>query len=291
MNSNLSTFEIEENLNNYLGTVGSQQIKQYMLFTAAILIACVVVPVFLIRAIGKYERKAADIKGVPCKAYLFRSTARLGLHYTLIIFLPVLAVRRIYYSLQLQRQYNFYGKWLSSFGIALLLFTLIAVVHLFKFQARGLIETGLVLILDAVHKHCIWLGFAGKVMGNAKGLRAAARYGFYIMADHMFVRSMAADVAAVGVIVFFTLYYYKRRYLFTPEKLHMPKCVYCGKVILKRVAAVRANNLKPCDYFEYLLTEIPKHLDETDRGFLDDLLPWLPKLLANCRKPDKEEAK
>ena len=233
MNSNLSTFEIEESLNNYLGAAGSQQIKQYMLFAAAILIACVVVPVFLIRVIGKYERKAADIKGVPCKAYLFRSTARLGLHYTLIIFLPVLAVRRIYYSLQLQRQYDFYGKWLSLFSIALFLFTLIAVVHLFKFQARGLIETGLVLILDAVHKHCIWLGFAGKVTDSAKGLRAAARYGYYIMADHMFVRSMAADVAAVGVIVFFTLYYYKRRYLFTPEKLHMPKCVYCGKVILK----------------------------------------------------------
>ncbi len=51
----------------------------------------------------------------------------------------------------------------------------------------------------------------------------------------------------------------------------------------------KANNLKPYNSFEYLLTEIPKHLDETDRGFLDDLLPWSPKLPANCRKPDKEE--
>ena len=76
MNSNLSTFEIEDNLNNYLATAGSQQIKQYILFTAAILIACVVVPVFLIRVIGKYERKAANTKGVPCKAYLFRVTAK-----------------------------------------------------------------------------------------------------------------------------------------------------------------------------------------------------------------------
>ena len=233
MNSNLSTFEIEDNLNNYLATAGSQQIKQYILFTAAILIACVVVPVFLIRVIGKYERKAANTKGVPCKAYLFRVTAKLGLHYTWIIFLPVLAIRRLYYSVQLERRYDFYGKWLSVFSIVLILFTLIAVSHLFKFQARGLIETGMLLVLDAVHKHCIWLGFADKVMDSAKGLSAAAGYGYYIMADNMFVRSMAADALVFAVVVFFTFYYYKRRYLFTPEKLHLPKCVYCGKAILK----------------------------------------------------------
>lgn len=32
-------------------------------------------------------------------------------------------------------------------------------------------------------------------------------------------------------------------------------------------------------------------LDETNRGFLDDLLPWSPNLPANCRKPDKDEIK
>lgn len=233
MNSNLSTFEIEDTLNNYLTTASSQQIKQYILFTAAILIACVVVPIFLIRVLGKYERKAADTKGVPCKAYLFRATAKLGLHYAWIIFLPVLAIRRLYYSVQLERRYDFYGKWLVVFSIVLILLTLIAVLHLFKFQARGLIETGMLLVLDAVHKHCIWLGFADKVTDSAKGLRAAARYGYYIMADNMFVRSMAADALVFAVVVFFTFYYYKRRYLFTPEKLHLPKCVYCGKAILK----------------------------------------------------------
>ncbi len=53
----------------------------------------------------------------------------------------------------------------------------------------------------------------------------------------------------------------------------------------------KANDLKPYDYFEYLLTEIPKHLDDTDRSFLDDLLPWSPNLPANCRKPGKNEVK
>ncbi len=41
----------------------------------------------------------------------------------------------------------------------------------------------------------------------------------------------------------------------------------------------------------HLTTEIPKHLDDTDRIFLDGLLPWLPGLPANCRKPDKDEVK
>ena len=51
----------------------------------------------------------------------------------------------------------------------------------------------------------------------------------------------------------------------------------------------KANNLKPYDYFEYLLTEIPKHMDDTDRSFLEDLLPWSPKLPDNCRKNKQEE--
>ena len=60
-------------------------------------------------------------------------------------------------------------------------------------------------------------------------------------------------------------------------------------IIYSIAETAKANNLKPYDYFEYLLTEIPKHLDDTDRSFLDDLLPWSPSLPANCRKPDKSE--
>ena len=62
-------------------------------------------------------------------------------------------------------------------------------------------------------------------------------------------------------------------------------------VIYSIAETAKANNLKPYDYFEYLLTEIPRHLDDTDRAFLDDLLPWSPNLPANCRKPGKEEMK
>lgn len=62
-------------------------------------------------------------------------------------------------------------------------------------------------------------------------------------------------------------------------------------IIYSIAETAKANNLKPYDYFEYLLTEIPRHLDDTDRAFLDDLLPWSPNFSANCRKPGKEEVK
>lgn len=51
----------------------------------------------------------------------------------------------------------------------------------------------------------------------------------------------------------------------------------------------KANNLKPYDYFEYLLTEIPKHMDDIDRSFLEDLLPWSPNLPENCKKLKQEQ--
>ena len=62
-------------------------------------------------------------------------------------------------------------------------------------------------------------------------------------------------------------------------------------IIYSIAETAKANNLKPYDYFEYLLTEIPKHLDDPDRSFLDDLLPWSPSLPENCRKPGKNEVK
>ncbi|MEY8519138.1 transposase domain-containing protein [Lachnospiraceae bacterium 29-84] len=62
-------------------------------------------------------------------------------------------------------------------------------------------------------------------------------------------------------------------------------------IIYSIAETAKADNLKPYGYFEYLLIEIPKHLDDTGRSFLNDLLPWSPNLPANCRKPGKEEVK
>ncbi len=61
-----------------------------------------------------------------------------------------------------------------------------------------------------------------------------------------------------------------------------------SSAILYSIAeTAKANNLKPYDYFLYLLEELPKHLDETDRSFLDQMLPWSPDLPAEIRKPEK----
>ncbi|MDO4446385.1 MAG: IS66 family transposase [Bacillota bacterium] len=55
-------------------------------------------------------------------------------------------------------------------------------------------------------------------------------------------------------------------------------------IIYSIVETAKANNLKPFDYVQYLLEEIPKHMDDKDYSFLEDLLPWSEKLPAGIRK-------
>ena len=56
-------------------------------------------------------------------------------------------------------------------------------------------------------------------------------------------------------------------------------------IIYSIAETAKANNLKPYDYFEYLLSEIPNHMDDKDLSFLEVLLPWSEKLPDHCRKP------
>ena len=55
-------------------------------------------------------------------------------------------------------------------------------------------------------------------------------------------------------------------------------------VIYSIVETAKANNLKPYDYVRYLLEEIPKHMSDTDRSFIQNLLPWSENLPAEIRK-------
>lgn len=55
-------------------------------------------------------------------------------------------------------------------------------------------------------------------------------------------------------------------------------------IIYSVVETAKANNLKPFDYVQYLLEEIPKHMDDKDRSFLEGLLPWSEKLPERIRK-------
>lgn len=58
-------------------------------------------------------------------------------------------------------------------------------------------------------------------------------------------------------------------------------------IIYSIAETAKANDLKPYEYFEHLLTEIPKHMEDTDRSFLDDLLPWSEKLPKEIKKTNK----
>ena len=62
-------------------------------------------------------------------------------------------------------------------------------------------------------------------------------------------------------------------------------------IIYSIAETAKANNLKPFDYFEYLLTEIPKHVDDKNIDFLAELLPWSDMLPENIRKPQKASGK
>ena len=57
-------------------------------------------------------------------------------------------------------------------------------------------------------------------------------------------------------------------------------------IVYSIAETAKANNLKPYQYFEYLLTELPERISrKKDSTFsLDNLMPWSPKLPMSCRK-------
>lgn len=73
---------------------------------------------------------------------------------------------------------------------------------------------------------------------------------------------------------------WKKNWMFI-DTIHGAKA---SAIIYSIAETAKANNLKLYDYFEYLLEELPKHLDETNYDFCEDLLPWSSKLPERCRK-------
>lgn len=59
---------------------------------------------------------------------------------------------------------------------------------------------------------------------------------------------------------------------------------HSSAIIYSIAETAKANSLKPYDYFVYLLEEIPKHMEQKDRTFLENLLPWSKKLPEGIRK-------
>lgn len=55
-------------------------------------------------------------------------------------------------------------------------------------------------------------------------------------------------------------------------------------IIYSIAETAKANNLKPYDYFEFLLKEISQHMDDKNLDFLDKLLPWSVDLPEHIKK-------
>ena len=52
------------------------------------------------------------------------------------------------------------------------------------------------------------------------------------------------------------------------------KGAHASAVLYSIVETAKANKLRVRDYIEFLIDELVKHADDTDREFIEDLLPW-----------------
>ena len=53
-------------------------------------------------------------------------------------------------------------------------------------------------------------------------------------------------------------------------------------IIYSLAETAKANGLNTYKYFEFLLTEMPKHLEDKSLSFLNDLLPWSDRVQKEC---------
>lgn len=58
-------------------------------------------------------------------------------------------------------------------------------------------------------------------------------------------------------------------------------------IIYSIAETAKANNLKPYDYFEFLLKEISQHMEDKNLDFLEKLLPWSADLPEHIKKENK----
>lgn len=54
-------------------------------------------------------------------------------------------------------------------------------------------------------------------------------------------------------------------------------------IIYSIVQTAKINNLRPYDYLELLLTELPKNITNEDTSYLEKLLPWNKDVQKQCK--------
>ena len=70
----------------------------------------------------------------------------------------------------------------------------------------------------------------------------------------------------------------------TWKLIDTPSGADASAVMYSIVESAKANNIKVYDYFKLLLEEIPKHMDDTNLDFIDELLPWSQNVQERCKK-------
>lgn len=68
------------------------------------------------------------------------------------------------------------------------------------------------------------------------------------------------------------------------EMIYTTNVVESSSIIYSIAETAKANNLKPYEYFEYLLTKILAHMDDTNRSFLEDLSFMITKVASIYQK-------
>ena len=53
-------------------------------------------------------------------------------------------------------------------------------------------------------------------------------------------------------------------------------------ILYSLAETAKANMINTFEYFSLLLTEIPQHMDDKNLSFIDDLLPWSPRVQQEC---------
>lgn len=230
---NLSTAIIKEEIEHFLSSAYPTLTREYFLFTLAMLISSVIFPLFLVRIINRYEKnrilKRAKLPG----AYVFRTTSKLGLHYTGLFALIIMAVGTVYHSTKLAQNTLVYDKSIIFLSVLLMIAAFLAAYYLYKFYTRGLLLAGGFIILYSAYRQYLWWRTARATLDVSGNYHLISRYGVYAVVHHLAMQSMILSALTVAMVVVISLYYYKRRYLFTPGRLNMPLCPYCGKAVSK----------------------------------------------------------
>ena len=62
------------------------------------------------------------------------------------------------------------------------------------------------------------------------------------------------------------------------------KGAQASAIVYSIVETAKANNLKPYEYLQHLLSVMMEHIYDADTAYLDDLMPWSKNLPEICRK-------